>query len=167
MEAKHNEIVGQKPDTVRPCKRKRSVTSLSSCPDPAAPSEFSQSRKDKHRKHHSLSTEVREHHRDESSSESSKPETSLDTPAPSPAQVRKSYERRPRHKTRQDKYEIKHGKQKEKQSTERKVTSKNHKRRAKHRDKAGAALLHNFSAENIASDRITVCLDLFGGVWLA
>ena len=65
-----------------------------------------------------------------------------------------SYGRRPRHKTREDRYELKDGtrdkKKVAKDSQEKKP--KKHKRR----EKSGAALMHSFTAQNVSHDRLTV-----------
>ena len=67
----------------------------------------------------------------------------------------KAYERRPRHKTREDRYELKHDK---KGATSKQVEKKNVQKRKKRtrKEKSGAALLHSFAAPNVASERLTV-----------
>ena len=76
----------------------------------------------------------------------------------SPKQLLKSYERRPRHKTRPDRYELKEN---GRQSRDRKQDAKKDrekKKRKKHQrnKKTGAALMHDFAAQNVAHDRLTV-----------
>ena len=77
---------------------------------------------------------------------------------PSPEKLLKSYERRPRRRTRQDHYELKgvdrdSGKVKKAVRKDRVVKEqKKHKRK----EKSGATLMHNFTAENVANDRLTV-----------
>ena len=78
--------------------------------------------------------------------------------SPSPEKVLKSYERRPRRKTRKDHYELKEvdrdsGKTKQAVRKDREVKKqKKHKRK----EKSGATLMHDFTAENVAHDRLTV-----------
>ena len=72
-----------------------------------------------------------------------------------PENLAVSYERRPRRKTREDRYELKDGipdkkKAGKKDSQEKKL--KKHKRR----EKSGAALMHSFTAQNVSHDRLTV-----------
>ena len=76
---------------------------------------------------------------------------------PSPKRPTKSYERRPRHKTREDRYDLKEHKdtiRKERSSkkdgVERKLKSR------KRKDKSGAALMHDFAPQNVSNDRLTV-----------
>jgi hypothetical protein len=65
------------------------------------------------------------------------------------------YERRPRHKTRPDKYELKVDKRTvEKSSHER--THNSSKRKRKRRKKTGLALNHDFKAPNVPQDRLTL-----------
>ena len=88
-----------------------------------------------------------------------------ETPLPSPEKPLKSYERRPRHRTRQDRYELKDShrdsvktlKTAKKDRGER--TQKKHKHKRK--EKSGAALMHDFAAQNVAHDRLTVSCTQF------
>lgn len=80
----------------------------------------------------------------------------------SPEKPAKSYERRPRHKTRGDRYEIKQAKETKKRKKE-KIEKKAKKAHAAKKDrkrnrgeKSGAALMHNFTARNVTRDRLTV-----------
>ena len=72
----------------------------------------------------------------------------------------KSYERRPRHKTKNDKYELKQdGKRpsKRKKKSEESTTNVPKKgKKRKRKERSGDALMHNFSAPNVAQNRITV-----------
>ncbi|KAL8848612.1 MAG: hypothetical protein Q9221_006386 [Calogaya cf. arnoldii] len=68
----------------------------------------------------------------------------------------KTYERRPRHKTREDRYDLQKDKKPEKTKD---VKSKAHdkpKKKRKGVQKSGAALMQNFSAGNIDTDRLTL-----------
>ena len=71
----------------------------------------------------------------------------------------KSYERRPRHKTKGDKYTVKKPSTKaEKRKRKKGETSgarKQNKKR-KRKERSGDALLHTFSAPNVTQDRLTV-----------
>lgn len=72
-----------------------------------------------------------------------------------------SYEKRPRRKTREDRYELKavnknQKKGKEKPS-EKGHKSKNHKK-SRRKEKSGTALMHDFTAHNVNNDRLTVKL---------
>ena len=77
---------------------------------------------------------------------------------PSPEKLYKSYERRPRRRTRKDHYELKgadrdSGKANKAVRKDRVVKGqKKHKRK----EKSGATLMHDFTAENVAHDRLTV-----------
>ena len=67
----------------------------------------------------------------------------------------KTYERRPRRKTREDRYEPKQvRKAKEKSATKKEPGKKDKKWRRK--ESSGAALLHDFKAPNVSHDRLTV-----------
>ena len=85
-----------------------------------------------------------------------------DSPCRGPSlseQPAKRYERRPRHKTKEDKYEVKKdGDKSAKQRArkdERHSTDKPNKK-GKRKEKSGDALMHTFSAPNIAQERLTV-----------
>lgn len=76
----------------------------------------------------------------------------------SPVKPAKTYERRPRHKTKEDRYELK---QDNKSKKTRPKTKGINKRKASRKDKkrkaqSGLAFLHKFTAKNVASDRLTV-----------
>ena len=64
----------------------------------------------------------------------------------------KTYERKARHKTKWDKYDIKKDKTGRPSKEKKARTRKRH----KHSERHGAALLHNFTADNVASERLTV-----------
>ena len=70
-----------------------------------------------------------------------------------PAELRKAYERRPRHKTRADRYELKEkGKQPKDDLPTTEPPRKKRKKKAKRRE----SYEHTFAAQNVASDRLTV-----------
>ena len=72
-----------------------------------------------------------------------------------PLKPPKDYERRPRRKTKKDKYELKQGRKSETVRTKRNGPTI---KKVKRKEKSGVALSHKFTAQNIASDRLTVSL---------
>ena len=98
-------------------------------------------------------------HREETPQSSSEPsQLSRDTLI-LPEKPAKIYEKRPRHKTKEDRYEIKQhkvaAKQKKGKKDRKKGEAKKDKKSKVHR-KSGAALIHDFAAQNVAQDRLTV-----------
>ena len=86
---------------------------------------------------------------------SSRPLQKFQEAITSPGKPVEAFERRPRHKTRADRYELKES------TRQRKKPDKNNeedKKRKKHKrkEKSGAALMHDFTAHNISHSRITV-----------
>ncbi|KAL8896729.1 MAG: hypothetical protein Q9207_007567, partial [Kuettlingeria erythrocarpa] len=78
-----------------------------------------------------------------------------DTPEP-PKKRAKTYERRPRHKTREDRYELKDDKKRSRnRKNDSEVQKVPKKKRKKRKGKSGAALMHGFSAKNIEAERLT------------
>ena len=78
---------------------------------------------------------------------------------PSPEKILKSYERRPRHKTRPDRYELKETDRYSKMAKpDLKKDSREKKKQKKQKriEKSGAALMHDYAAQNVAHDRLTV-----------
>ncbi|KAL9577718.1 MAG: hypothetical protein Q9212_006188 [Teloschistes hypoglaucus] len=73
-----------------------------------------------------------------------------------PGEPNKNYERRPRHKTKEDCYELKQAK-KRNQAKEKKnaVADRPKKKKRKHAQKSGAALMQDFNAENVQPERLT------------
>lgn len=65
------------------------------------------------------------------------------------------YERQPRHKTREDRYELKDG-TREKKRVANKGSQEKKQKKHKRREKSGGALMHSFTAQNVAHDRLTV-----------
>jgi len=73
----------------------------------------------------------------------------------SPATKPKSYERRSRHKTREDRYDLKQdGKRSAKK--QKKAGAAGTDRKRKRKEKSGNTLMHDFTASNVAQDRLTV-----------
>ena len=76
---------------------------------------------------------------------------------PSPKRPTKSYERRPRHKTREDRYDLKeHKDTKKKERSSKKDGAERKPKSRKRKDKSGAALMHDFAPQNVSNDRLTV-----------
>lgn len=69
---------------------------------------------------------------------------------------KESYERKKRHKTREDRYELKQDKKDRKETEARKKTANKKKEKHKRRAVSGTALMQDFSAKNVAPDRLTV-----------
>lgn len=88
------------------------------------------------------------------------PRTSQDseTVLPSPDKLLKSYERRPRHKTRQDRYEFKDNNRDSEKTKQAAKKDRREQKQTKHKrkEKSGAALMNDFAAQNVAHDRLTV-----------
>ncbi|KAI4281832.1 MAG: hypothetical protein L6R38_003386 [Xanthoria sp. 2 TBL-2021] len=83
----------------------------------------------------------------------------------SPEKPAKTYERRSRHKTREDRYDL----QKDRKPDQTKeVKSKGHNKSKKKRkgvQKSGAALMQNFSAGNVETDRLTLKASVPAGLF--
>lgn len=77
---------------------------------------------------------------------------------PPPEKPSISYKKRPRHKTRKDRYELKESsRHREKTEQDTKKNRKEKKpKKPKRREKSGAALMHGFTAQNVAHGRLTV-----------
>ena len=65
----------------------------------------------------------------------------------------KTYEKRSRHRTKEDRYELKHDR---KGRPNAKQTETNRGKRSKRKERSGAALSHSFTAKNVEPDRLTV-----------
>ena len=81
----------------------------------------------------------------------------LDTPAKPrsrPTEDAKTYEKRPRRKTREDRYDLKNDRKKMKSNTMLVETTR--RKRSKCKETSGAAMSHVFTAQNVAPDRLTV-----------
>ena len=72
-----------------------------------------------------------------------------------PEKPAESYERRPRRKTREDRYELKDG-NRDKKKVGKKDSQEKKQKKHKRREKSGAALMHSFTAQNVSHDRLTV-----------
>ncbi|KAL9598918.1 MAG: hypothetical protein Q9219_004184 [cf. Caloplaca sp. 3 TL-2023] len=76
-----------------------------------------------------------------------------------PKKFKKSYEKRSRYKTREDRYELKKDKKNEKRTRAKdseKTTRKQPKKKRGRAEKSGAALMHHFSANNVETERLTL-----------
>lgn len=138
-------------------KRRRSPSSTSSDLEPAAlPVEPLNEKVDRKA---SSEHKRRGIHDDTTSLSASEPLHSSSDTFFSPEKPNKTYERRSRHKTKEDRYELKHSKAAVKQKRDTKDRKKGDAKRVKKsklRKKSGAALVHDFAAHNVAQDRLTV-----------
>ncbi|KAL8957702.1 MAG: hypothetical protein Q9183_005986, partial [Haloplaca sp. 2 TL-2023] len=73
-----------------------------------------------------------------------------------PEQPTKIYERRKRHKTREDRYELKEGAKRAKPRKSEKEAGAKPKKKKKRIQKSGSALMQDFNAGNVQPDRLTV-----------
>ncbi|KAL8776578.1 MAG: hypothetical protein Q9213_008214 [Squamulea squamosa] len=84
----------------------------------------------------------------------------------SPDKAAKTYEKRPRRKTREDRYELKKDKKHDQTNEGRAKAHDKRKKKRKGVEKSGAALMQKFSAKNVETDRLTlraaVPVGLFG-----
>ena len=74
----------------------------------------------------------------------------------SPKQPIQTYERRNRHKTREDRYEIKRSAARQSKTPLRTRKEKKPIQKQRHTEKSGGALMHDFTAPNVPNDRLTV-----------
>ena len=140
-------------------KRRRCRSSTSSYLEPAAAEPFSDN--DYARSSHSTilrTVGTRPALNDEDNN--SPPQASKDsvTLLPPPEKLSISYRKRPRHKTRKDRYELKEsGRHREQTKQDTKKNRKGTKpKKPKRKEKSGAALMHGFTAQNVVHDRLTV-----------
>ena len=143
----------------RPRKRRRSRSSTSSYLEPAAVNDLSEN--DHSRPTHApkiRTATMRPALDDKGKNSLIRASQVSEVMSPSPEKPLKSYERRPRHKTRLDRYEPtednRHGKQTK--QTSKKDRGEKKQKKHKRKEKSGAALLHDFAAQNVAHDRLTV-----------
>lgn len=83
------------------------------------------------------------------------PDTSVIKSIPQ-AKPNKAYERKPRHKTRENRYELKQVKEAKTRKKKKHEGAPKKERKRKRMEKSGASLLHNFTAQNVAHDRLTL-----------
>lgn len=154
MEARNGEGARQLDDPPRHRKRQRS-SSTSSYLEPAVldhvmagDGDNTRKKRNSHgRQQHAVNTK-HEKHQESLISESDGSSESQATLA----QQSYHYERRPRHKTKEDRYELK---QEMGRKTPKKDKNKSTRRQSRSA-KTGASLLHDFRAKNVASERLTV-----------
>ena len=143
----------------RPQKRRRCRSSTSSYLEPAAAEPFSEN--DHARSRHSTilrTVDTRPALGDEDNNSSPPASKHSVMLLPPPEELSTSYRKRPRHKTRKDRYELKESSrhaEKTKHDTKKNRKEKKPKR-PKRREKSGAALMHGFTAQNVVHDRLTV-----------
>ena len=145
----------------RPPKRRRIRSSTSSYLEPAATNDLSDNCHDRLDYSAILRTaNERPALGDRGKNTSSTASQGSETLLPSPEKLLKSFERRPRHKTRQDRYELKdsHRDSVKTLKTAKKDRGEKPQKKHKHKrkEKSGAALMHDFAAQNVAHDRLTV-----------
>lgn len=143
----------------RPRKRRRSRSSTSSYLEPAAANDHSDSDHARFR-HATILRTVSERPAvgDRDNCVSPTASKGAEIILPSPEKLLKPYERRPRHKTRIDRYELKEScrrSKKMKQDAKKDRGDKKQKKQ-KRKEKSGAALMHGFAAHNVVHDRLTV-----------
>lgn len=84
-----------------------------------------------------------------------------------PEKPLETYERRKRHKTREDRYEPKQERKRDNVKKREKGAREKPKRKRKHAQKSGSALMQDFAAGNVEPERLTVSLyDHHNGVFV-
>lgn len=134
-------------------KRKRSISSLSSYLETAKAINHQSGKNDRKRRNKSKANR-------DATSQSSDLLQSSDVTIDSPEKPVKVYGRRLRHKTREDCYELKQAKfpNKKREKNEKKDRCSKRNQKQKRKEKSGTALMHEFTAQNVAQDRLTVRL---------
>ncbi|KAL8774817.1 MAG: hypothetical protein Q9209_000756 [Squamulea sp. 1 TL-2023] len=152
--ANHSGDIHTKPraEGHRPKRRRRSSSSASYLEPAVYPNNSDEGKQDRK----SLKTEEtqrqRQHTHIELSSRSSS--TTVDLPE----KAAKTYEKRPRHKTREDRYELKKDKKYDEIDKGRAKARDKRKKKKQGVEKSGAALMQRFSAKNVEPERLTVSL---------
>ena len=143
-------------------KRRRSRSSTSSYLEPAAANSFSDN-DHAHSSHSTILRTVGTRLAVGDEDNNGPPTVSKDSGVlqPPPEKLLISYRKRPRHKTRKDRYELKESsrhRENTKQDTKKNLKEKKEKKakKPKRKEKSGAALMHGFAAQNVAHDRLTV-----------
>ncbi len=142
----------------RPQKRRRRASSSSSYLEAAERDDAGEH--DRGADHYTRIPESRRKARKHTRSSARSSSEALPETLPPPANHTTSYERRSRHKTREDRYDLKKpdDAREKRRSTKKEGAEKRHKPR-KRKEKSGAALVHDFAAQNVAQDRLTVSYD--------
>lgn len=142
-------------NSVRPAKRRKSVSTPSSTLQPAPTIDLTGRPIEEGltTKNPKSSRQARKLSQVEDSSSSSSTEfkgalKSLEKPV-------KSFQKRPRHKTHEDRYKLKEDGGSRPKPNDRRTGLSNRKKR-KPKEMTGAALLHEFTAKNVANERLTV-----------
>lgn len=140
----------------RPRKRRRSLSSMTSYLRPAATIELGTSREQDHAPAETSRAKNKFRKCDErntaSWSQLSQGSSAAVVLKENPV---KTYERRSRHKTREDRYDLMKNRMPTKKKKEDTHQDKKPRKR-KRNNKSGAALMHDFTAQNISHDRLTV-----------
>lgn len=147
--------------TRHPKKRRRRESSISSYLEPAEIDVLTDDGRALHAPNSEMEAAEKQTRRYEfDSAASCAPSKSSSVAKTTPMVPSGSYEKRPRRKTREDRYELKETtghKRKRSAKKDRKDGEEGKKKRKKHKEKSGAALMHSFTAHNVAHDRLTVC----------
>ena len=135
--------------------KRRRVSSSSSYLEPAIIDEPTEVASRLHRENHrrDQGTETRHERRRQEVPSSDVSDIPLSRMTSSPAKQLKPFERRSRHRTKEDRYVLKDVTahvQEAKEKRRKKST------RLSRKEKTGSVLLHNFAADNVASERLTV-----------
>ena len=139
-------------DAGRRHKRRRtssetSYLELAKTRKPHSPKEYGE------KKHHKCHASTKRHEDDSDMIEVySDTDKSSASAASSLVRPSRTYMRRSRHKTKDDKYNV----HQEKSARQRKEKRERKRTKHRHREKSGTALLQNFSANNVAQERLTV-----------
>ncbi|MCJ1389319.1 hypothetical protein MMC18_002175 [Xylographa bjoerkii] len=136
-------------------RKRRRASSSSSYLEPAIANEMTHTAsricKESHSRGRNADAQHNERRQEISSSDVS--DVSVSQTSFSPAKPVKTYERRSRHKTREDRYLLKDATAHVRAPKEKKRKKST---RLSRKEKTGSALLHNFVADNVASERLTL-----------
>jgi len=160
FKARSDDLEADPGRTARPRKRKRRESSTSSYLEPARLDSLITNEHAYHDSGDEMEAAKERSRHPEIDSAWSPSQSQPSTMAEPPRRKQsESYERRPRHKTREDLYELKANsstKRKKPAKKARKDGEEKRSKRQKYKEKSGAALMHSFTAQNVAHDRLTV-----------
>ncbi|MCJ1437087.1 hypothetical protein MMC27_006472 [Xylographa pallens] len=140
---------------VAPRNKRKRASSSSSNLEPAIANEVTHIAHQISRESHSHNRDAKARHNQRSLEilPSDISDASLSQIVSSPAKPMKTYERRSRYKTKEDRYELQDATAHDQASKEKKRKKTT---RPLRKEKSGSAVLHNFAADNVASDRLTL-----------
>ena len=142
-------------DPIRPRKRKRKASSTTSYLEPAVVDELPDAQDDKWTPFERERTRRLPPGDDGELKSLSELLPRPDKTTVLPEKPAASYERQPRRKTREDRYELKDG-TRDRKKVAKKDSQEKKEKKHKRREKSGAALMHSFTAQNVSHDRLTV-----------